>query len=195
MRGIFTALALLLLAASMSVAGSIEVYVGNISPLIDPAKLSTLGKRGANPRVRKYVYWLGVARQNKTDPRQVATQAVRDAGYEGEAATLTLNAMLRNLDIATQLGCFDTEGMEELRKGNAPAIRKGPYAGQELSTDHIIPFAVCPELDCTIANLELLPLTMNGKKRATIGQRQKAPAVSLHKAGLLSAKGKAAVVK
>lgn len=74
----------------MSVAGSIEVYAGNISPLIDRAKLSTLGKRGANPRVRKYVYWLGVARLNKTDPRQVATQAVRDAGYEGEAASAIL---------------------------------------------------------------------------------------------------------
>lgn len=87
MRGFVTAIALLLLAASMTVAASIEVYAGNISPLIDPAKLATLGKRGANPRVRKYVYWLAVVRQNNTDPRQDATRAVRDASYQGEAAT------------------------------------------------------------------------------------------------------------
>ena len=30
----------------------------NLAPLIDPAKLATLGKRGANPRVQKAVYWL-----------------------------------------------------------------------------------------------------------------------------------------
>lgn len=55
-----------------------------------------------------------MARKNKTDPRQVATQTVRDAGYEGEAASLTVKAMMRNLDIATQLSCFGAEGMNVL---------------------------------------------------------------------------------
>ena len=56
-----------------------------IAPLIDPAKLATLGKRGANQRVEKAVYWL--------------------------AAALTKAALLRNLDIAEKLGCLDAEGM------------------------------------------------------------------------------------
>jgi tetratricopeptide (TPR) repeat protein len=34
-----------------------------IAPLIDPAKLATLGKRGANQRVEKAVYWLAEARE------------------------------------------------------------------------------------------------------------------------------------
>ena len=37
-------------------------YAKRIAPLIDPAKLATLGKRGANQRVQKAVYWLAEAR-------------------------------------------------------------------------------------------------------------------------------------
>ena len=33
-------------------------YAKRIAPLIDPAKLATLGKQGANQRVQKVVYWL-----------------------------------------------------------------------------------------------------------------------------------------
>ncbi len=36
-------------------AGDIEGYAQRISSLVDPAKLATLGARGANPRVEKYV--------------------------------------------------------------------------------------------------------------------------------------------
>ena len=39
-----------------------------------------------------------------------------------------------------------------------------PYAGDELSVDHIIPFAVMPQLDHVIANLEMMPLRMNRSK-------------------------------
>jgi hypothetical protein len=48
----------------------------------------------------------------------------------------------------------------------------GPYAGDQLSVDHIIPFAVGPELDKVIANLELMPLRMNQGKASKMGQRQ-----------------------
>ncbi len=183
------ALGALRLSVVCCLSGPVEDYAATISPLIDPAKLSTLGNRGANQRVREYVYWLGMARTDKLDPRKVAVEAVHVAGYKGEAAAMTITAMMRNLDIATQLACFDADGQSEMKKGNSPTIRRGPYYGQELSTDHIIPFAVCPELDCTIANLELMPLRMNSDKRAKIGERQMDLAAKLNKAGLLSAKG------
>jgi hypothetical protein len=67
---------------------------------------------------------------------------------------------LSNLDIAEKLGCLDAEGMAEMRKAKAPTVRRGPYKGDQLSVDHIIPRAVCPELDNVIANLELMPLRM-----------------------------------
>ena len=179
----------LLLSALCCIAGPVEEYAETIAPLIDPAKLATLKARTVNPRVRKYVYWLGMARTNRIDPNAVAKEAVKLAGYSGEAATVTTKMMMRNLDIATQLACFDEDGLKEMRKGNSPTIRRGPNYGQELSTDHIIPFAVCPELGNTIANLELMPLKKNGEKRDKIGDRQRALAVVLYKAGLLSVEG------
>ncbi len=50
----------------------------------------------------------------------------------------------------------------------APKVMKGPYKGDELSVDHIIPRAVVPELDNVIANLELLPLRMNESKNDSL---------------------------
>lgn len=109
---------------------------------------------------------------------------------KGEAATLTEQALLRNLDIASKLGCLDTEGLAQMRRGKAPIVRRGPYAGDQLSVDHIIPRAICPELDNVIANLELMPLRMNESKNDKIGARQIDLARKLHSAGLLSEEGK-----
>lgn len=162
----------------------------NLAPLIDPAKLATLGKRGANPRIQKAVYWLTTAASNSAAPAQVIDTALKDVGMKGEAAALTKQALLRNLDIASKLGCLDEEGLAAMRRGNAPTVRRGPYAGDKLSVDHIIPRAVCPELDNVIANLELMPLRMNESKNAKIGPRQLDLARKLHSAGLLSAEGK-----
>ncbi|HOC56463.1 MAG TPA: hypothetical protein PKI20_12645 [Verrucomicrobiota bacterium] len=162
----------------------------NLAPLIDPAKLATLGKRGANPRIQKAVYWLTTAASNSAAPAQVIDTALKDVGMKGEAAVLTKQALLRNLDIASKLGCLDQEGLAAMRRGNAPTVRRGPYTGDKLSVDHIIPRAVCPELDNVIANLELMPLRMNQSKNAKIGPRQLDLAKKLHTAGLLSDEGK-----
>ena len=62
--------------------------------------------------------------------------------------------------------------MAKLRKGNAPTITKGPYAGEIVTGDHIIPRSVTPELDNTLFNLEFMPLTLNQRKCAKVGQRQ-----------------------
>lgn len=162
----------------------------NIASLIDPVKLATLGERGANPRIQKCVYWLSAARTEGKKPSAVLNSAIKQAGYTNkQAAKLTKAALLRNFDIAEKLGCLDEPGLAEMRKGKSPTVRKGPYKGDELSVDHIIPKAVCPELDKVIANLELLPLRMNESKNAKVGSRQRALAKKFHDAGLLSASG------
>ena len=89
---------------------------------------------------------------------------------------------------------FGGEGLAEMRKGNAATVRRGPYVGDELSVDHIIPRSVVPELDNVIANLELLPLRVNERKNAKLGQRQRDLARKLNAAGLLSEPGLKAVV-
>jgi hypothetical protein len=85
-------------------------YAANIASLIDPTKLATLKARGANPRVQKHIYWLEAARIAGEDLTKVAQRAVSLAGYRNAAAQLTMDALLRNLKIATELGCLDLAG-------------------------------------------------------------------------------------
>ncbi len=170
-------------------------YAKRLAPLIDQAKLATLGGRGANQRVQKSVYWLATARNAGQKPGDVLDRAVAQAGYKHEAAKLTKDALLRNLDIADKLGCLNAAGLAEMRRGKAPTVMKGPYKGDELSVDHIVPRAVVPELDNVIANLELMPLRLNEKKNATIGDRQRAMAKQFYQAGLLSRKGLETVLR
>src|SRR5437667_3855775 len=110
------------------------------------------------------------------------------------AAKLTQAAMVRNLVIAERLGCSDEAGLTEMRNGRGPTIRRGPYAGEPCSVDHIIPLKVAPELDHVIANLELMPLRLNERKNSKIGQRQRSLARKLNEAGLLSDAGLKAVL-
>ena len=83
----------------------------------------------------------------------------------------------------------DGAGFSEMKRGKAATVMKGPYKGDQLSFDHIIPRAVVPELDNVIANLELMPLRMNESKNAKVGERQLALAEKLRAAGLLCRKG------
>lgn len=171
-------------------------HAERIASLIDPAKLATLKERGAIPRVQKYVYQLELARREGLHMGKVIDAALARAGIiNAKAAKLTKEAMLRNWDIARKLGCLDADGMEDMKHGKSPTIRAGPYRGDQLSVDHIIPFAVCPELDNVIANLELMPLRMNESKNDKVGARQRDLAKKLREAELLSAKGYRAVQK
>ena len=95
-----------------------------------PAKLATLGKRGANTRVQKAVYWLATARKEGEKPAKVLDQAVTLAGYKNSDATkMTTEALLRNLDIAEKLGCLDDAGLADMKRGKAATVMKGPYKG------------------------------------------------------------------
>jgi hypothetical protein len=156
--------------------------------LCDPAKIATLeGDRAANPRVRKIAYWLEVARQSGRDPRAEMDAVMVAVGWGSTAKSdLTAAAMVRNRTIAERLGCLDAEGMERMRRGASPIVKRGPYAGERLTVDHIIPRAVTPSLDLVLANLELMPHSLNIRKGAKIGQRQIDLANKLLAAGLLS---------
>ena len=102
----------------------------------------------------------------------------------GEAACLVAEAMLRNLTIAERLGCLTPEGLHDMRRGQSPTITRGPYAGYQLSVDHVIPFSVAPALDKVIANLELMTLRLNIGKKDTMGERQRDLLQKLRAAGL-----------
>lgn len=161
-----------------------------IQPLIDPAKLATLRERGANQRVQKITAMLWQAKLDGQDPAKVADKAVELIGWGGtEKGRLTSAAMVRNLTILERLGGTTAEDLDDMRKGKTANVRKGPYTGEIISVDHIIPKAVAPELDNVIANLELMPLSVNQKKSDKIGDRQISTAKAFHAAGLLSEAG------
>ena len=92
-------------------------------------------------------------------------------------------ALLRNLTILGRLGCLDAESMSKLRRGNAPTITRGPYAGELAHVDHIVPRSVVPELDNALFNLEFMPDTLNRRKSDKIGDRQRSLAWQWHAAG------------
>lgn len=162
-----------------------------VAALIDPEKLRKLKTRGTNPRILKITGILYVAKSSGKSPETIVTDAIQQIGWGGtEKGHLTAVAMTRNLDILERLGSTTPEDLAELRRGRSPIVRKGPYVGEIVSVDHIIPRAVAPELDNVIANLELMPLRLNQSKNDKIGDRQKDLAGKLHAAGLLAEPGK-----
>jgi hypothetical protein len=136
--------------------------------VLDPAKLDTLNskravnsKRAATPRLRKACYWL----HTTSNPAEAIKRAqIQNRSHGTPRAQETASALLRNLTILERLGCLTPEGLEKLRRGNAPTISKGPYAGELATVDHIIPRSVCPELDNKLFNLEFMPDSINRRK-------------------------------
>ena len=96
--------------------------------------------------------------------------------------------LLENLKIAKELGLLTPEGMVELRRGYSTTITKGQYAGQEAEADHVIPRAVCPELQNQVMNLELLPASLNRAKSDKVTNRARVFAKELYDAKLISEK-------
>jgi hypothetical protein len=180
-------IALFLLAAGHT-ASAVDAARTALVSLCNPAKIATLeGDRAANPRVRKIAYWLEVARQSGRDPKAEMDAVMAQLGWGGTLkGELTAAAMARNRTIAERLGCLDAEGMERMRRGKSPIVKFGPYAGEKLTVDHIIPRAVSPSLDRVLANLELMPHSLNIRKGAKVGQRQLDLGKKLRDAGLLS---------
>jgi hypothetical protein len=173
-----------LLIASAALCRAAEV-TSIIVSLADPAKLATLGQRGANPRVQKITYWLEIARRDGDSPEQVMEEAMNRIGWNDDRGRLTTAAMLRNVQIATKLGCTDDEGMEHMRHGRCAIVKNGPCAGDILSVDHIVPRALYPQLDNVLANLELMPFKLNRAKSASFGQRQNFELTRFRSAGLI----------
>ena len=167
-----------------------------LSSLVDPAKIDALsGERAANPRLRKIIYWVEVSRRSGADPTAVVLAAQKHGGYSGTArADADRDSVIRNRTILERLGCLDDSGMAALRAGKAPMISRGPYAGDIVEVDHIIPRAVVTELDDRLYNLEFMPSKLNREKSAKIGVRQKQLAEKWRKLGLLSEAGFRAVM-
>jgi hypothetical protein len=120
---------------------SVEYFVEILTPIIDPAKLDTLkGKRAATPRLRKACYWLQMAHTAGLDVGEIIDLSHDQVGpVEPPRAKAQRDSLIRNRLILEPLGGVDEAGLAKLRKGNAPTITKGPYAGEIVTGDHITP--------------------------------------------------------
>jgi len=137
-----------------------------------------------------------MARRDGADLKAVISQAHAATGHDSAKREEVQSAsLIRNVTILERLGCLDAAGMDKLRRGLAPTITKGPYSGEIVTGDHIIPRSVCPELDNCLFNLEFMPLTLNQRKSAKVGQRQIDLARRWNKTGLLGAEGLEAVLR
>ena len=166
----------------------LEVARTAIAAQGDPARLATLGSRGANPRLKRIVFYLALARDAGADPGQIIEEAQRQNGSAGTPrAELVKAGLLRNLKIADGLGLLTPDNRARLRRGAAPVVTRGPYAGQHAEVDHVVPRALARELDHELANLELLPARLNRQKSARVGERQLDYARRFRDAGLISA--------
>ena len=185
------------------VLGALSAFGGEITQalalasLTDPTKLATLkGERAANPRLQKCVYWLAYAQEQGQKPEAVLDESAKLNKTAGTPyAGFVRWGLLENLKIAKELGLLTPEGMTELRRGKSATITKGQYAGQEAEADHVIPRAVCPELQNQVMNLELLPASLNRAKSNKVTDRAKVFAEELYDAKLLSEEGWQTVLK
>lgn len=157
-----------------------------IANLSDPAKLATLGERGANPRLNKIVYWMFEAYDHGGSPEAAVEWAQRLNGEKGIRAELVHESLMRNWKIARELGLLTPENLEKLRRGNAADVTYGTYIGEPVEIDHIVPFSLAPEVGNELANLEMLPRPVNRRKSDKVTERQVDYAERLQEAGLLS---------
>jgi hypothetical protein len=172
--------------------GPIEAVFA-IRHLSDPAKLATLAERGANPRLNKIVYWLDQARGRWMSPETAITLAQLGNGIHGQRAALVKASLLRNLKLADEMGVWTHDNRDHLRRGQAAIAMRGPYRGEAIEIDHIVPLSLAPEVGNELANLEMMPRALNRRKSNHIGPRQLDYAARLCKAGLLEKKSLARI--
>ena len=140
--------------------------------------------------MQKCVYWLAYAEEQEEKPEVVLDQSAKLNKTAGTPYAGFLSwGLLENLKIAKELGLLTPEGMVELRRGYSATITKGQYAGQGAEADHVIPRAVCPELQNQVMNLELRPASLIRAKSDKVTERAKVFAKELYEAKLLSEEG------
>lgn len=156
-----------------------------LGSLTDPEKVATLGERGANSRVNKIVFWMDAAQKRGLSGETAVSWAQALNGLTEPRASLVKQQLLRNLNIAGELGLLTDDNRARLKRGNAARATRGPYSGEIVEIDHVVPLSLAPELGNELANLEMLPETLNRRKSNRVTKQQLAHAEKFFEIGLL----------
>jgi hypothetical protein len=175
----------LLLLLAVCCAWAATDWLAPLAEQTDPDKLAALGKRGANPRINRIVFYLHQAQQTGTAPAAAMDRAFQQNGTTGLVAVLSKETQLLNYQHAQDWGLLTPENLADLKTGKAPRITRGPHAGQDTDVDHIVPVSLAPEAGNSLANLELLPSSVNRAKGARVGWREVQFAACLQEAGII----------
>ena len=100
---------------------------GLLRPMVAPSRFTV-------PDLRKACHWLEMAKRDGHDLGTVIDQSHALPCRRGSKCN---SSLIRNVTILARLGCLDEAEMLKLRKGLAPTITKGPYAGEIVTGDHI----------------------------------------------------------
>ena len=75
---------------------------------------------------------------------------------------MTMDRLMANYTDAKAWRLFDSDAnVRSLARGRSATILDGPYTGRKTHVDHIIPVSRAPELNANMANLRILPDSIN----------------------------------
>ena len=101
-----------------------------VTSLSDPAKLATLEKRGANPRVNKIVYWLNLSEVACFPGAYHPVRRFSSTAPHGDHGKLVARTVLRNLKIPTNWAPHRKPGQTPARQCRHNHAR--PYLGEQV---------------------------------------------------------------
>ncbi len=164
-----------------------DTAVTAVANLSDPAKIATLkSPRAANDRLLKILAWLHEGLREGTLPSKTIDEAQKLNGDNGPHGQLVKAALLANVEYAERAALFTPENLALMKSGKSPLVPSGSFAGERYEVDHIIPVAEFPQLGNELANLILLPRTLNRRKSAAVKQHALDLAQKMVAAGLLT---------
>ena len=173
--------------AKAAIAAEAERKISNlekISILLNPQKVQGLGKNGLNSKLHKVMYYLNQEERAGRNVSESVTRAMKMSGADRRIPKSLLDpkidrmAILQNYETAKRTKIFEGPGnLERMKRGLAPTVYEGEFAGQVIHVDHIIPQSHAPELGNVWGNLRYVPerpnvLDSNKLKPASLSKLQ-----------------------
>jgi hypothetical protein len=150
--------------ALLQVRDPLRIAGETIKHQSDPVKLATLGIRGGNPRLNRILAAMHHVEQAGADLLDFLRRWLPDEIHPDfyYSRPMTVDRLMANYTDAKAWRLFENEAnLQSLARGRSATILDGPYAGQKTHVDHIIPVSRAPELNANMANLRILPESVN----------------------------------